>query len=67
MKAKKSPKPSQTGTAWHDKWYAGMDPNDDNWQVSWRGQSLSRSDRDQARRWAANQKPRGGLLRRLLG
>lgn len=51
---------------WLDSWWAGMDPTDDSWRDP-PGKPLSKRERDDARRWAAQQRPRGGIVRRLLG
>ena len=59
-------KQSGESRPWYENWWAGADLDEHRRDVS-RPQMLSKRERDDARRWAAANKPRGGVLRRLIG
>ena len=59
-------KKGKAGTPWYENWWAGADL-DEYRRSTADQQGLSRQERDDARRWAATNKPRGGVLRRLIG
>ena len=59
-------KSDRSDRPWYENWWAGTDLDEHRRDVS-RQQALSRRERDDARRWASRNKPRGGAIRRMLG